>query len=201
MTNDPINPWLTRPGQPPLSAIPDTAPAPPVVPTGPVEPQPGAVPQPLTDGLPIAHPVAAPATWWWLGCHGGAGVSTVQTALGEGLDAQRWWPGPGGTPHRVVLVARSHAHGLRSAQTAIRQWASGSVTGVQLLGLVVVADAPGRQPAPLRDLGRLVSGGVPRTWTIPWVEPWRQGEPATSHRPRQVNHLARNLMSLIESRT
>jgi hypothetical protein len=57
----------------------------------------------------------------------------------------------------------------------MRQWAAGLVPSVEVLGLVVMADAPGRVPRSLRDLLQVVSGGVPRTWTVPWVEAWRVG--------------------------
>jgi len=75
-----------------------------------------------------------------------------------------------------VLAARMHAHGLLATQTAATKWASGAVD-VDLLGLVLVADAPGRLSRPLRDLARLVSGGLPRVWNLPWIEAWRLGEP------------------------
>jgi hypothetical protein len=77
----------------------------------------------------------------------------------------------------VLLVARSHASGLSAAQAAARQWAAGVLPNVRLLGLVVVADAPGKLPKPLKDLLRLISGGVPRTWELPWVEALRLGDP------------------------
>src|SRR5699024_2860159 len=71
---------------------------------------------------------------------------------------------------------RMHAHGLLATQTAATKWASGAVD-VDLLGLVLVADAPGRLSRPLRDLARLVSGGLPRVWNLPWIDAWRLGEP------------------------
>ncbi|HTW08369.1 MAG TPA: hypothetical protein VME46_12710, partial [Acidimicrobiales bacterium] len=55
---------------------------------------------------------------FWLPAHGGAGVSTLMSATGLGTD-QAWelpsrpatWP-----PLQVVVVARSHAHGMVHAQ-------------------------------------------------------------------------------------
>ncbi|MDP9026949.1 MAG: hypothetical protein M3N46_05250 [Actinomycetota bacterium] len=64
--------------------------------------------------------------------------------------------------------------GLRAAQDALREWASGAVP-VNLLGLVVIMDAPGKLPRPLRDMQRLVSGGAPKTWTLPYLESARLG--------------------------
>ncbi|WP_344272234.1 hypothetical protein [Actinomadura napierensis] len=78
----------------------------------------------------------------------------------------------------MVLVARSHAHGLRAAQAAAWQWStSAELRPVQLLGLAVIADAPGRRPKPLKDLLTLISGGVPKVWDLPWVEALRLGDP------------------------
>ncbi|MDX3366086.1 hypothetical protein PV387_08590 [Streptomyces sp. ME02-6987-2C] len=97
-----------------------------------------------------------------------------------------------------MLVARSSAGGLKAAQSAAQQWASGMVTGIDLLGLVVVADAPGRRPKILQDLVRLVSGAVPRLWQIPWVEAWRLGEPPSSHQPKECAPLAHDLTRLTQ---
>ncbi|GGX36630.1 hypothetical protein GCM10010353_59690 [Streptomyces chryseus] len=160
-----------------------------------VRPQPGAVDHPA-QGLPVGvTPVSAGSGWWWLGCHGGAGVTTLEHAVPGGRDAHRMWPAgvPGWPAHPVVLVCRSSYGGLTAAQRAAAQWASGALLGVDLLGLVVVADAPGRLPRPLRDFCRLVSGGVPQTWTVPWVEPWRLGNPPTTHQPSELGALRRTL--------
>jgi hypothetical protein len=98
----------------------------------------------------------------------------------------------------VVLIARSSGRGLRAAQAAATQWAAGLAPNVEVLGLVIVADAPGRLPRPLRELAQLVSGGVPRTWTVPWVESWRLGEPvALDSAPREVRRLVDELTALV----
>ncbi|WP_346657069.1 DUF6668 family protein [Streptomyces sp. ICN441] len=192
------NPWVTRERDagtaqsvPPETA--ETA----REPARPVGPQPGGVTAP-PQGLPLQS--ARGARWWWLGCHGGAGVTSLSAVVPGGSDAARCWPVPPMGPlQRVVLVARSHASGLLAAQLAGRQWASGSVPGVEVLGLVVVADAPGKLPAPLRDLQKLVSGGFPRTWTVPWAESWRLGRPPVDAVPRELARLARDLQTLTES--
>lgn len=194
------NPWLSpaRPSEGNNGEPQRSVQAAPEALTGPAAPQGAGVPRPA-HVLPVAAPQAAVApAWWWLGVHGGAGVSTLEQAVPGGRDAGRAWPGAE-VPQPVVLVARSGAGGLRAAQNAARQWASQMVTGVELLGLVVVADAPGRRPRALRDLVRLVSGAVPRLWEIPWVEPWRLGEPATAHVPGECAALARDLSRLARS--
>ncbi|MFI6340483.1 DUF6668 family protein [Streptomyces sp. NPDC050535] len=163
--------------------------------TGPVAPQGAGVPRP-EQGLPVANPQpGAVHGWWWLGVHGGAGVSTLERAVPGGQDAGLAWPAAAQSP-AVVLVARSSANGIKAAQNAARQWASGMVPGVDLLGLVVVADAPGRRPRVLQNLVRLVSGAVPRLWEIPWVEPWRLGESPMTHLPKECAPLARDLSRL-----
>ncbi|MEU8131905.1 DUF6668 family protein [Streptodolium elevatio] len=139
----------------------------------------GAVPPPTRGGLPLRRrPDAHLAPWWWVGVHGGAGVGSLQACAPQSADGDRAWPVPEGQgTARVVLVCRSNFGGLRAAQSAVRQWAAGVVPNVAVLGLVVVADAPGRLPKPLRDLTTLVAGGVPLLWSVPWVEPWRLGHP------------------------
>ncbi|MFJ8751492.1 DUF6668 family protein [Streptomyces sp. NPDC102441] len=161
--------------------------------SGPEAPQGAGVPRP-EQGLPLARPRLNDSRWWWLGVHGGAGVSTLEQAVPGGSDAERAWPVASGK-QPVVLVARSTAHGLGAAQIAAQQWASRMVTGIDLLGLVVVADAPGRRPRVLRDRVRLVSGAVPRLWEVPWVESWRLGEP---HLPKECVSLARDLIRLTQ---
>ncbi|MEU1132625.1 DUF6668 family protein [Streptomyces sp. NPDC005900] len=156
-------------------------------------------------GLPVAPSAVPPATGgvFLLGCHGGAGVTSLTCAVPGTLDAHRMWPQapPGSPAPRVVLVCRSSHAGLTAAQTAIRQWASGAVTGIELLGLAVVADAPGALPKPLKDLHRLIRGGVAESWPIPWAEAWRLGHPPAETMPRQLVAFARALARYTEGTT
>jgi hypothetical protein len=94
-----------------------------------------------------------------------------------------------------VLLARTSATGLLAARAALRQWAAGDAP-VELAGLVLLADAPGRLPGPLRDLAALVAGGAPRCWSIPWVEAWRLGEPVVT---REVSRVIRDLTAVIDN--
>lgn len=106
-----------------------------------------------------------------LGAHGGAGVtSLLRAGLDQvAVDAHRCWPRAG----QVLLVARTSTSGLEWARDLARQHASGQAGEVELLGLVLVADAPGRLPARISGLRDLVSGAFGRTWHLPWLEPWR----------------------------
>jgi len=141
------------------------------------------------------------AAVWWLGAHGGAGESTLQELFSGSRAADHSWPLTAADlpPARVVLVARTHAHGLRCAQGAIREWAAGDAQ-VLLLGLVLLADAPGRLPHRLRQLADLIAGGVPAVWSLPWIEAWRGGElPAAHNAPKVVRRLLEDLQAMTEA--
>jgi len=190
--NDP-NPWLTAAKRaaeaathqtqsspehygPDRTEAPEPSEPPPL--TGASRPQAGVVPLDAGDGLPV-RVVRPTATLWLVGAHGGAGESSL-AGMVDGWEAtEHAWPAPAEVDQvcPCVLVARTHAYGLRSAQAALRQWASGALDDhTRLLGLVLVPDAPGRLPRPLRDLAAHVAGGAPRTWQFSWLEPWRTGE-------------------------
>ncbi|WP_425585266.1 DUF6668 family protein [Yinghuangia aomiensis] len=197
----PQNPWVASKQAPPeqVQAPLRTRP----VNRSPVVPVRGLVGPTPSGGLPTWEPDPSRAIprWWWVPCHGGAGSTTLAAAIG-GADAGRGgWPRyPEGVRPGVVLVARTHAAGLQSAQSAARQWASGAVGPVRLLGLVAVADAPGRLPGQLRQWLHLLAGGLPHVWAVPWHEPWRLGErPSPESAPRQVAKIARELRLAGES--
>ena len=142
-----------------------------------------------------------PVAVWWLGAHGGAGESTLEELFSGSRAADHCWPlaGSGEAPAQVVLVARTHAHGLTATQHAIREWAAGDVE-VLLLGLVLIADAPGRLPPALRQLAGLVGGGVPAVWSLPWIEAWRVGEPpGPQNAPKVVHELLEDLRVMTEA--
>lgn len=135
------------------------------------------------------NPSPSTGGWSLLAAHGGAGVSSLQRSGAGGEDAQRIWPSSG----LVVVVARRTAYGLEWARDAARQHASGCApAGVELAGLVVVADAPGRVPKRLAAFLDLVCGAYPRVWEVPWVEEWRlagHGEPLPTPPAVQQLHI------------
>lgn len=196
------NPWLTsdeRPVDPRVTVTPQ--------PTsefraGASAPQ-GGVPVPEAAHRLPRRNVALSASVWWLGVHGGAGESTLAALAPTTRAADHAWPAPAAsdTRHRVVLVARTNYAGLSAAQRAATDWASGGVgEGVQLAGLVLVADAPGRRPRSLREFEQVVVGGVPRAWVLPWVEAWRFGPPAVDERmPKEVRRLFADLSLTVPS--
>ncbi|MDO5368405.1 MAG: hypothetical protein Q4E95_12290 [Kocuria sp.] len=62
---------------------------------------------------------------------------------------------------------------MESARRAAQDWASGQHPDVVLAGLVIVADTPGKTPRSLAAATRVISGGVPFTWVVPWIEELR----------------------------
>lgn len=111
---------------------------------------------------------------WVVGAHGGAGATVLAGLLDAG-DAGAAWPvpGPGVGRVRAVVAARTSAHGIERARSAAIQWASGDLPGVDLVGVVWVADAPGRLPRPLRGPLSLAGGAFPLSASVPWVGAWR----------------------------
>jgi hypothetical protein len=163
---------------------------------GATAPQLGVPAPDIADRLPRREQ-AWPATVWWLGVHGGAGESTLAALASGTRPADHAWPVPitPGTTHRVVLVARSNFAGITAAQRAATEWASNALgEGVGLAGLVLIADAPGRLPKPLRELEQIVAGGVPHVWHLPWVDAWRIGPiDAAAQLPKEFRQLFSDL--------
>ncbi len=128
---------------------------------------------PTGGGLPTEQVTADPLLWV-VGVHGGSGASTVAALCGpDALELPQRLPmtAAGAPPPRVLLVARTHATGLHYAGWMAAHWATGE-TGVHLLGLVVLDDAPRLPPVLVTEIKR-VAGMVPALWHLPWVEAWR----------------------------
>lgn len=194
------NPWTRQqqqPGSGPQESSTAPSPQPDLSPRGPSAPQHGVPPPAEDQRLPkFAIPVAD--TLWWVGVHGGAGETTMSLLLPGTRAANHRWPiPPPPVPTPVILVARTHGSGLRAAQRAAIEWASGVVQGVAVLGLVLIADAPGRLPRVLDDFADIVGGGVPRVWDIPWIEEWRRGEaPTPDNTPDEVFEVLESIYAL-----
>lgn len=196
---DDTNPWVTGgvasgDGQEIFPAVQPTARRETL--RGPSAPQPTAVQIPESaDRLPTRQ-VFTGVSMWWLGAHGGSG-ETALSALAQGTQpAEHAWPLPNerGASNRVTVVARTNYAGLMAAQRAAREWAAGTTAGlVDLAGLVLIADAPGRRPKELRQLEQHIAGGYPRLWTLPWVEAWRMGPPSPDDMPREYRALLADL--------
>lgn len=147
----------------------------------------------MRSSLPLSA-VGPHPSLWVVGAHGGAGATTWAHLLEAG-DSGCAWPSP---PHpvEVLVVARSNRAGLRAAQAAAIQWASGAVEAVDLLGLVLVADAPGRMPKGLRDYARLVKGAFPQVIEMGWVDSWRVQEAWKEPTPREAQRVLARVQEL-----
>lgn len=150
----------------------------------------------ITDRLPTLEvkdirPIAV------VGAHGGAGATTLAAIEPDLLfDVGMAWPAAQ-QKQACVVVARTSARGLYAAQTALQQWAAAETPSVDLLGLVLIADAPGRLPKPLRELSQIVAGGAPRTWRLPWDAALRLDADNTGS-TRRSHRLIRNLKTLVK---
>ena len=144
---------------------------------------------PATGG-PVPHRSLSAPGLGWVAAHGGAGATTLSIVLG-GKDLGTGWPDAArAEPARVMVVARTHAQGLRAASRALNALREGRhPPGLELVGLVLVADAPGRLPPPLVTRIRLLRSIVP-VWRVPWIAPWRLGR-KVSRLPKQAIGLGR----------
>lgn len=168
-------------------------------PRGPQRPQKG-VRRRAGSGVPRQAVEGEVPPLWVMGTHGGAGESIIASLVDGAIATDHAWPSRTGTAEdqdRVLLVCRSNMRGLRSAQQTAIEYASGALPGV-LAGLVVVPDAPGKLPKDLAALAKIVSGAVPHTWHMPWVEEWRRVHtPEASAVPRS----ARSVLDQIQLHT
>lgn len=166
-----LNPWVTRPtaDEPAEETLEAAVPAPAAI-SAPLR---GMVEPDAADRL-ASRTMVGTARLWVVGTHGGAGESRIADLIESARSTDHCWPDlPAGGKPRVLLVCRADMRGLTTARNALTQWASGAAPEIDLLGLAVMADAPGKTPKALRDFAALVGGGAPRFWTLPWVDAWR----------------------------
>lgn len=164
------------------AAPPAAAPGPPLEASHPVPAVPPPSPaSPATAAVGLA---GGGGGLWLLGTHGGSGVRCLSAVLPGTRSAGRAWPASSQTREPVVLVCRGNHRGLTAAQDYARAYRDeGLVERLQLLGVIVSADAPGRSPIALRRLERLLSGAVPILGHAPWEPSWRLGTAATLGEP------------------
>ncbi|MGW0968341.1 hypothetical protein [Streptomyces sp. NPDC002516] len=211
----PVTPAATVPAAPATGV--GSAPAPAQVPSGqqaftaapPAQaaaPRPKAVPARSAPGRRTAQAPAQEPSWGrpkrpraargtsreeigWVKAHGGSGATSLAELFG-GVEVGARWPDPArGEPRRVVLVGRTSARGLRSVSQALGALKDGDAPqGLELLGVVLVADAPGRLPLGLLRRIRVLRS-VARVHRVPWIPAWRTGGHPKSV-PRQLATLA-----------
>lgn len=194
------NPWLPAP--PIEEAAEATETGPQIDPaTGPRAPQGGVTAPDYVDRLGKVE--VPPADLFVVGTHGGAGETSLAELQDGWVATGHRWPVAAGPASRVLLTARSSMRGLESAQKALTEWGAGEVDNVEVVGLVVIADAPGRLPRSIREACQVIGGGAPRQWTLPWIEAWRLGRiPDADAGPRELKRLIEALGALtVPSRT
>ncbi|MEU6356205.1 hypothetical protein ABZ896_44015 [Streptomyces sp. NPDC047072] len=125
----------------------------------------------------------------WVKAHGGAGTTSMVELFG-GVDVGARWPEPArGEPRRVVLVGRTSEGGLRSVSQALGALKEGHAPqGIDLLCVVLVADAPGMLPLSLLRRIRVIRSVV-RVHRVPWIPAWRVGN-RPQNLPKQIVRLA-----------
>lgn len=156
-------------------------------------PQPGSVPR--TQSLPVAQ--AGRAQSWVIGAHGGAGESTLASLLGVKAADHTWHPGQSAlAPH--VLCFRTNACGIEAARRALAQWASGEVPGVRLIGLIAVADIPGRKSKWLRRELEKLAGASPAFWEVRFNHNLREHPNNLEALASAVHNMASSLASEFE---
>jgi hypothetical protein len=167
-----LNPWIASPtADTSEQEAPDIYMPPPAVISAPLK---GMVEPDAADRL-ASRTMSGSAALWIIGAHGGAGESRIADLLGARATDHCWPVLQDGSEPRVLLVCRADMRGLTAARSALTQWVSGATPKADLLGLAILADAPGKTPKALRDFSAIVGGGAPRLWTLPWVEAWRLG--------------------------
>lgn len=190
-----INPWIPALTQDSVaSAPPDAVERERILTTGAVHPQPGIPPVEANLNLRTWRTDLAPV--FVVGVHGGAGESTLtRLVLGAKATAHRW-PATDATP-AVLMCARTSYAGLLAAQRAARAWAAGQTPSLRLLGIVFIADAPGKLPRPLAEFRQLIAGGVPHHWFLDWHEPFRLGD-AAAPAPHSFRRSLAEINTLVE---
>jgi len=201
-TGSVVNVFPRTPGHPGAPLRRDPAPVA-VRPVTAPTPEGAATPSVLRAPRGPEQPQHAPARWCWVGAHGGAGTSSLAGVLGgpEIARTDTWHAGTGGSATEaavnlaVVVVARTHAAGLLAAQSLAAQTEQAASWDL-VLGLVLVADAPGRLPPPCQDLVHLIGGTYTHCWRIPWDQRLRVGTYDPLHLPRVIRGLRRDLEDL-----
>ncbi|MFF0516479.1 DUF6668 family protein [Streptomyces sp. NPDC004250] len=150
-----------------------------------------AAPVPAPGGTARTKPARARSRHaiGWVKAHGGAGATSLADLLG-GADLGKRWPDPTkGEPGRIVVVGRTSASGLRSVSQALDALRDGRVpSDLDLLAVVLVADAPGRLPLSLLSRIRVIRSVV-HVHRVPWIPAWRVDRSPRSL-PRQLTTLA-----------
>ncbi len=128
-------------------------------------------PDPVLDRVPVGD---LQPTVWVVGAHGGAGATSIAHAIPGAKECVRAWPvaGTAASNPLVLLVARTHRSGLDALGNAVQEWASGDVPWLQLLGTLIIDDAP-KVPAEVRPQITRLLRATPSGWHLGWQPAWR----------------------------
>lgn len=173
----------------------------PVMFTGPSSPTGAPAPQApvrslLLDPPAVKPPVPDSFVVQLVGLHGGAGTSVVASTIGPtALDCGVGIAGvlDHGVP--VVFVARGTGRGLDLALRAGQQWAAHGLEQFTVLGLILVADAPG-QTRGLAASTKSVRGAFPRCWQVAWSDDVRHQaqSPTPRSAPAQLRRVCKSVL-------
>lgn len=191
-----LNPWITSPAAETAGEETEAYTPPAAVISAPLK---GMVEPDAADRL-ASRTITGSAALCIIGAHGGAGESRIADLLGARVTDHCWPVLHDGSRPRVLLVCRADMRGLTAARSALTQWVSGATPKVDLLGLAILADAPGKTPKALRDFASIVGGGAPRIWTLPWVEAWRIGD-TTATASREFQRFITDIATLATETT
>lgn len=134
-------------------------------------------------------PVGALCVYGPAGGSGETYLAAALTAAGHpSIPAGHVWPAQQ-PPTPVVICARTTVQSLTAAQRAAGQWASGAAPGAVVVGIAVLADAPGHTPRPLAEFINVLAGGVPAVWRIGWQPEWRVMTASELDPPRSLRRV------------
>lgn len=150
--------------------------------------------------------------WFFVAAHGGAGTSLLSRLTweeagfladardehgaslhvnpGYALDAGQALPNPQLEPTgSVIVVCRTTMSGLTQAREVAAQYLAGAVPNdLRVLGLITIADQPGRLPKELASAQKLIAGVYAHTWSVPYIPAYRlftgaPGDPMPASHP------------------
>ncbi|MCQ9334512.1 hypothetical protein NQ042_10590 [Corynebacterium phoceense] len=110
---------------------------------------------------------------WLIAAHGGAGATFLARSLAPFGDAGQFWPVKDKYPWCVV-VARTTRTGLEAAHDLVLQEQSNKSGGCRVLGIILVADAPGKTPKSIEQRISVLEKTVPTIWRVGYFEDWRE---------------------------
>lgn len=121
---------------------------------------------------PLHHGEGFSPLVWLVGAHGGAGVTSLAHAIAPFGDAGRQWPAHDEHPW-TIIVARTTRDGIEVAHDAALQAQAGNCGDCRVLGVVLVADAPGKTPKAVEQRITVLERVVPTIWRVDYQPAWR----------------------------